>query len=302
MAWRKNYTEIVNGLMNTGVPSIFSNEARGANGKTYYVAGNYGGDKYDGLSWDTPFKTLARALAVSHADIATSPNWAKRNTIFISGDSFEESLVKLAQKTDIVGVGSCDGIPTARIIGTHVIDSVASYMGCRLINIDLQNSTNGITMTLPTLQGGIGFYGVMFSCNATGTIGLKATATVDLTVKGCNFRNWGGNAFSTAAIDLGAGTAHRTRIEDNIIEGAIGVRVDIARAGLSSYIRDNLFNVTGLVVDDNSSTFYIFGNRGSTAAAKEIATVLDCNELTAGDNVFGNATGIGIYPAYAAIT
>lgn len=278
-------------------------ESRGANGVEYYVSGNYGSDGNDGLTWDRPFKTVAHACAVSHANIAaSSKGWAARNTIYISGDAFEESLTKLAQKTDIVGVGSCNGVPTARITGTHVIDSLQSYMGCRLINIDIMNSTNGVTVTLPTLQGGIGFYDCAFSCNGTGTIGLLATATVDLTVKGCNFRNWGGAAFSTAAIDLGAGTAHRTRIEDNIIEGAKGIRVNGARAGLSSYILRNTFNVTTLTVDDASATFLIFNNRGKTAAAKEIATVLNCNVLTAGDNVFGNATGIGIYPAYAAIT
>ncbi|MDD2731350.1 MAG: hypothetical protein PHW33_04495 [Candidatus Portnoybacteria bacterium] len=48
-------------------------------GTVYYVEGNDGSDSYDGLSWDNPYKKLAQALAVSHADIDQQSRWAKRN-------------------------------------------------------------------------------------------------------------------------------------------------------------------------------------------------------------------------------
>ena len=57
----------------------------GAGAKTiYYVEGNAGDDDNDGLTWETAFKTLAVALAASHADIASgSTGWASRNVIYL---------------------------------------------------------------------------------------------------------------------------------------------------------------------------------------------------------------------------
>jgi len=79
---RKSYFEAINlkgidlygGL---GLPAI--------QGTVYYVEGNAGLDTQDGLSWDKAFKTLAVALAASHANIARADErgYAARNTIFV---------------------------------------------------------------------------------------------------------------------------------------------------------------------------------------------------------------------------
>ena len=63
-------------------------------GKSYYVAGNYGDDTADGSSWDKALKTVAAAIALNNTNIAASKyGWAARNKIYISGDTFEETLV-----------------------------------------------------------------------------------------------------------------------------------------------------------------------------------------------------------------
>ncbi len=48
-------------------------------GKVYYVEGNAGDDDNDGLTWNTAYKTLAVAMAASHANIAASSSgWRKK--------------------------------------------------------------------------------------------------------------------------------------------------------------------------------------------------------------------------------
>ena len=304
MAWRTGYTDRVNAILRSGSSAYLSAEARGANGISYFVSGNYGSNGNTGLSWDDPFETLAYALAVSHANIAaSSKGWAARNTIFISGDTFVEDLTKGAQKTDIVGVGSDDHRYGAGITGNHVFDST-NYMGMRFFNVNfLTPAGGGVQVTIPTTCSGIGFFGCKFEATAAAPAdtAILATASESLSIVGCNFVG----RYAVATIDLGTGATNGLIIANNFIESAaIGIRVhaSLTCALRQAMIVDNFFNVQTLVIDDNSSKIGIYGNRGSTAAAKEIATVLDCNELTAGDNVFGNATGIGIYPAYAAIT
>ena len=89
-------------------------------GNVWFVDNNGGSDSNDGLSWETAFKTLTYAMGISHADIANSKTghglgWAARNTLYCRGDTIDEDLTTLAQKTDIIGVGSCDEQPRCRI-------------------------------------------------------------------------------------------------------------------------------------------------------------------------------------------
>jgi hypothetical protein len=234
-------------------------------GTNYYVAGNYGSDSNDGLSWDFPFLTIAVAMAASHADIATSPNWAKRNRIFISGDEFTENLTAFAQKTDVIGVGSDNGIPTATIIGHHA--PVAAAYGARFINVNFQVDS-GVGVTLVGNQGGAQFIDCFFSCDGTSTTGLLATGGTDWVIRGCTFREWGSAAFSTAAISLGTGGSPRTIIENNkILHSAKGVLVHASRTGQGSIIRHNLIIATGITIDDAGGTFYVADNTLISAGA-----------------------------------
>jgi hypothetical protein len=275
----------------------------GAIGTVYYVDGNAGDDGNDGLSWATAFKTLAVAMAASHANIAAdSTGWASRNRIYIKGDSFVEDLTKLAQKTDVIGVGSCDHHDMPRIIGNHVIDTT-SYMGCRFFNVAFKPAaTGGVVMNLPTQQSGIGFYGCLFDGRSTvaATKAILATAIEQLTIQGCRFIG----KYSTTTIEIGAGSSRALLIKDNIIEsGAIGITVNagLTCADADAMILNNVFDVVTLVVDENSDKVLIGGNRGKTAADGTEAATIDYNAALAWDNIITHSAGTSIYPALAAI-
>jgi hypothetical protein len=256
-------------------------------GKTYFVAGNHGSDSNDGSSWDKAFLTLAAALAASHANIALNKyGWAARNRIFISGDSFEENLTAGAQKTDIIGVGSCDHHPMARIIGNHVWGTT-NYMGMRFINVAFKSPAGGgIIMDVPTTQSGIALLGCYFDARSTvaATHAVRVTASELFTMRGC--RTVG--PFSTAAIAVGAGSSNGLWIDDNDIEsGAIGILVDSGAtcANQQGVISRNRLLCQTLIIDENSDKFAVIGNRGYTAANAG-ATTYDLNLRMASDNQF----------------
>jgi len=270
----------------------------GVVGTSYFVDGNAGADGNDGASWGTAFKTLAKALAVSHANIAAdATGWASRNRIYIKGDSLEEDLTALAQKTDIIGVGSCDHHPQARIIGNHSIGTT-SYMGCRFINVAFKaKAAGGVVMTLPTEQSGISFLGCFFDGRSAtpATKAIAATAVEQLTIQGCRFVG----KYSTATIDIGAGSSRALLIADNFIESAaVGILVNsgLTCADAVALITNNVINAGTLVIDENSDKVAIIGNRGTTAANKG-ATTIDCSDALAADNIFTSTDGTQSYPA-----
>lgn len=242
-------------------------------GKTYYVENNSGLDTNDGSSWEKGFKTLAKALAVSHANIALkSTTWAARNTIYVIGDSVTEDLTALAQKTDIIGCGSCDHEWSARLLGEHAIGTT-SYMGCRFINMQFKGKAAGSDIfTIPTEQSGIGFIGCDFDGNtATAcTAAIVATAVESLTIQNCVFRG----PFSDAVIEMGAGESNSLMIRDNIIQGAnIGIDISgtLTTSVRAGWIIGNYIKSTLACINDASSKLHIIGNRGITLAAKGVS-------------------------------
>jgi len=276
-------TNFPHGITSFGIP-VFGG-SQDISGKTWFVDGNLGSDGYEGTEREKPFKSLAKALAVSHADIGNSAqrHWARRNTIHIFGDSLTEDLTALAQKTDIIGWGTCDGLGPARIYGNHVIANT-SYPGCRFFNVAFADADAlGTIFTATSYQAGLEFHGCDFLAASGGTtaIGLLATAVTALKVKGCRFLgSWGSaTGFSTAAISLGAGAGLNTIIDNNFIENphatGQGIIVNASRSGGGSYIsRNYLQTVGGIPIDDDSDTFMVIDNRWITN--------IDCATYTAG--------------------
>lgn len=284
----------------------------GSIGTTYYVDCNAGSDANDGLSWETAFKKLSVALAASHANIATGASgWASRNRIFFKGDQTAtaegENLTKLAQKTDIIGVGSTDMRSMAQLIGNHVIPNTVSYMGCRFFNVSFKGpvATGGDIWTI-TGQHGIEFIGCEIDGASTtaATGGILATACSRLKIKNVVARG----AFSDAVIEIGAGQADDLVIEDNFIQGA-NMGIDIAAgatfaAGKLGLIKDNVLITTLACINDASSKNYVIGNRGFTAAAKGVALAgaVVCNVAMAQDNRFTTSDANNVvYPAQGTI-
>lgn len=273
----------------------------GSIGDVFYVDVNAGADTNDGKSWAYAFKTLAAAIVVSNASIAAGASgWANRNRIFYKGDNAEaaaETLITLPNKCDVIGVGSYDHRPMPFMIGNHVIGAGA-YMGARFINMGfLSPAAGGVIFTVPTTTSGLAFIGCHFDGRSTvaATKAIAATAVEQLTISNCRFYG----KFSTATVDLGAGSTRALLIKDNIIEsGAIGI---LTNAGLTcadsvGVIAHNIINAVTLCIDENSDKLAIVGNRGTTAANSG-ATTIDYNAALASDNQFTSGNGVLAYPA-----
>ena len=263
-------TNYPNGVSSFGIPIYGGGSQVDYSGTVYFVDGNSGKDTNDGLSWEKAKKTLAVAFALSHADIARgSDRWARRNTIFIAGDAFDEDLVALPQKTDIIGVGSYNSFKGAGIIGNHV--PVNSAMGVRFYNCHFRGeSTGGDMFTLASAYSlGIEFHGCTFHADGgtAATAAIVSTAVRFLKIEDCVFEG----AFSDATIELGAGNSSGTVIKNNIIEGAnngIEISASATSTPEASYIIGNTIKTSLICINDASSKFQIIDNRGVTLDTK----------------------------------
>ena len=248
-------------------------------GETYFVDGNKSDDSGDGTTWATAYKNLATGLAASHANIAISLNrgWAKRNRIYCIADAFTEDLTKLAQKTDVIGVGSYNAGKQCGLIGNHVIDST-SYAGCRFFGFRFEEVDTGIVWTIPTQQSGIEFHDCVWSARGTNpTIGLKSTASYALHVINCRFEAV--NGYTTACISLKTGVSDDTIIQGCQFGGAIGILIDngVTNTAGRIWIDDNRFMNLTMCIDDNSD-----GGTGIAVVTRNIMV----SEATIGVNMY----------------
>jgi len=260
-----------NGLLQT-VNYNFDQLAGPQAGTNFYVDGNAGDDDNDGLSWGNAFATLAVALAASHADIAADAfGWTSRNRIYFKDDENSEDLVKLADKTDVIGVGSYDRWTKPRLLGNHVI--AGSYMGTRFFNCYFKSpAAGGDIWTLPTTLTGIGFFGNTFDGGSTtpATGAIIATALGDLVIKGNVFKG----EYTDAVIELAAGASPGLTIEDNVISGAddgIQLHASFTTTVKDTWIARNFIRTTEICINDLSGLAYIVNNRVVTLNAKGTA-------------------------------
>ena len=258
-----------------------SNQPNVIGAKTvYFVDGNYGSDSNSGKNgWADAFKTLTVALAASHADTASgAEGWAARNVIFCKGDTFTEDLVLLAQKTDVVGVGSYNANHKPGLVGNHVPTGATASYGTRFFNMYFQApAAGGDIWTLDSLVSNIEFHGCTFNAASTtaATAAIINTASPFMGLFGNRFLG----PFSDAVIEFGAGAGFRgCQIVGNYIEGgedgielASGTTATVAGAGASlveGIIKDNVIVTVGLCIDDDADIAYIIGNRCYSDAAK----------------------------------
>ncbi len=277
-------------------------------GDVFFVDANAGVDTNDGLTWESAFKTLAVAITANNASIAAGASgWANRNRIYYKGDNKEadaETLITLANKCDIIGVGSFDAKPYPVLIGNHVIGAGA-YMGCRFINMGFRSpAAGGVIFTVPTTTSGLEFLNCEFMGDSTvkATKGILATAVERLKIKGCRFVG----AFSTSAIEIGAGESNGMLIEDSLIESAAaGI---VISATMTATLRDaivqrNVFDVGTLcLTDGGGGVVKVFENRGRTASNGSIDETLVCTAALSCNNIITCSAGTqSVYPPIAAI-
>jgi len=300
-------------MSNTNYPNGFTDTVQlfgrdiaigDGSGTTYFVDGNSGNDGNNGTSWEDAYKTLAVAFAASHADIARgSDRWTRRNTIFIAGGWFTETLVAFPQKTDVIGVGSADGYKGAGITGLTA--PVNTAYGTRFINVNFRSVAAGALMTLTAATAGAEFHGCSFHGNGStsaATTAIDATACNFLKVIGCDFTG----AFTGDVIDIGPGAVDETTIQGNkIIGGANDGIVETGTATITGtrrgLIADNYISVAARpLVTNATSVFDVINNRLISAVALTTTAdvyVIDLS-FASGNLVTGNGVQVRV-PAIA---
>ena len=240
-------------------------------GREWFVAGNWGADTNDGLSWDTPFLTLAAAITANNTDVAADKyGWATRNRIYLSADPTTESLTTFPAKCDVIGVGSCDAYHMPTVKGRHT--STTEHLGCRWFNIRFRPEASGDIFTLSAYDNGMGFYGCQF-------VGVESTITTSnaiitaacelLTIEDCEFDG----AFGAEVIYIGTGNASGLRIVGNTIKGGasdgIYIKTDATYNSVNGkgIIDNNRIYVAAVTINDVPKITLVTRNRCISVAA-----------------------------------
>ena len=254
-----------------GIMEPFSAGTLGGAPSVFYVDGNVVSSG-NGLSWLSAFKTLTEGLVAAHSYMSTSGNraWAQRATVYCCGDSLDEDLVILAEKSDIIGVGTTNGFDRCQLIGNHV-PVTTNCWATRWYNMRFTNQTAANIWTLTSVSGGIKFLGCTFAAPSTAApSAVAATAVGVMEINGCD---WAGapEMFSTSGVELATGAAAGTIIRNNLISAATGVRVaagtTVSSAG-SIYIDNNVFHTSLKMIQDASNLARVTRNRGTTAISE----------------------------------
>ena len=273
-----------------GVPAVF------------YVDGNVVSSGR-GNSWDSAFKTLAEGLAAAQSYQSTSGNraWAHRATVYACGDSLTEDLVILAEKTDVIGVGSCNSLKKCQVIGNHV-PVTTTTSGCRFINFQFSEADAGAMWTLTSVSGGINFINCDFSVRgAIATHGILMTALgyANVIIDGCYFDAFP-NGFTTGAIVVGAGLCDKLVITNNYINSSIGIVINASTTNVAGVIQidRNVITATTFCIDDDSALAIVTNNM-MVSSANVGATMYDLNLAKAAGNVATGADDTHSVPSIA---
>lgn len=270
---------------------------------TFYVDGNAGDDDKSGKgSWDEATKKLSVALALSHADIASgAKGWAARNRIFVKGDALTEDLVLLAQKTDIVGVGSYNQWPRPGLIGNHVPIS-ATGIGVRFSNFHF-GAVSGDMWTLDSSQRGIEFHNCQFDATPTCTGAILTAAVWFLKIYNCSFVG----DFTDAVIEIGAGNAQGLEILGNYIEGdnaGIELNASTTCSPNKILIAENKIHTATECINDAADIAAIIDNKCITLQAKGVAgagAIVGNEYLSAGNKICASDLANANWPALGAL-
>ena len=262
----------------------FSAGTKGGAPSVFYADGNVVSSG-NGLGWLSAVKTLAEALTLAHTYMSTSGNraWAQRATIYCCADNFTEDITAFAEKTDIIGVGSCNQFARPRIEGTHVLVATTTdtYHGCHWHNVEWYGAAAGIIVDIPANQNGQGFYNCIWQSTDAATIGLRAVQSHDMEIVGCKFiPNTSGAGFSTAAIQINAGSVTNFLLQDcRIWSGALGIDFNpTAATAINCWAIDNIMRTVGMGIDSESNN----GTHSLICIGNRMVTLIDTGVYTTG--------------------
>ena len=264
----------------------FSAGTSGGAPATFYVDGNVVSSG-NGLGWLSAFKTLSEGLVAAHAYMSTGGNraWAHRATVYCCGDNLDEDLIKGAEKSDVIGVGTSTSFDHCILIGNHA-PVTTNVWGMRWYNMLFQSDTAGILWDLTSVSAGQKFIDCEFSGRtaAQQTRAVRITATSFVEIANCKWLTVPGG-FSTAAIEVGAGNSVGFSVHDSFVVGSIGVLINASATAVGGHllVDNNVIDATTFVIDDDSDLAIITNNRGISAAA--LASMYDLNLALSANNV-----------------
>lgn len=255
-------------------------------GKVYYVHPDYGSDSYDGLSPETPYKTILKARTVQAARIswAGSP-WANQDMIKLFPGVYDEtSLTAGLYGVNLVGLGNAFDINgemgvTIKGASGSAWDA-ASFINGGIFNICFHAPTDAGTEALFQIDTFNRM--VMEDCVFQGVPGASATTLIGLQtvvdVTGSQFRRLWFNQCATGmsfVVNNGASKQFTgCLLEDLYIMAATTAGIHLDSNCVPSGTVFNRFIIgptPALGVDDDSATA-MFCNGHVEATANDPAT------------------------------
>jgi len=261
---------------------------RGGSGVASPVPGIYeaGSDNNDGLTWDTAFATIAKAISVSNSYINWSGSpWAVNTEIHIAPGKYAENLTSMPYGGCLIGHGNAfdaDGERGVRIRpASGGAIAVTSMINSGLYNLNIQVADASDIFSATNFNNNeiihCSFQGPPEA--TTATRGMNLTDAVANLIRDCQF------FYMDCAIDWTAGggpTSVRNWIDRNIISFC-------SEAG----IRFHSTTVAPITMITNN---YISGGSGTLAIGIDInmaTPTIDVygNFISATDGIEGDTTG-----------
>jgi len=253
-------------------------EARGAFGNLFYVDVNIETTGLDGRCWASAFDTIAVGLAAADTDAALHRNWAKRNTVYVSGDGFTETLVLAAEKSDLVGVGYQLGTKPL-VTGNFTIGTAVP--GFRIFNMGFVGTTTAPVITFPADMNywelhDVDIYKSEPVVNTSGISSLGASR--GWVMKGCNVYADVRGGRNTIGVNFD-GDAGVGLMDNCFIEAAEGM--DFATEAEQTVLKNSQIIATALCLDDDSDEVNCMNMNFISETAAGAATATGCLDWNA---------------------
>ena len=205
-------------------------------GQTYYVDSTNGTTTNDGLSPGTALSTIAAAITLSNAYIASTGNTYKVNRIYVLGGTYSETLTVMPMQCEVIGVGTRSGWEPL-INGVSTFATAGQWS--RFINLHFYQATAAPVVTIPAGSHGYAFINCRISDGGSSTHGLDITDSYDGLIQGCKFD---GNPPCPIGISFAGTSCGGTKVLDNYIS-ATTIGIEVENGMTADY---------GLVIKDNS--------------------------------------------------
>lgn len=232
-----------------------------------------GSDNNDGLTWDTAFATIAKAISTANGLINWSASpWATNIEIHIAPGSYAENLTSLPHGAAMIGYGDAwdadgeRGVKIKPASGSPV--DVGAFVNGRIYNINFESADTSRVFDA-TILNNVQIEHCRFAGApeaTTSTAGIYTSDSVMLTVRDSRFE------YVDCGIDFvyvdGGDSVTRLLIDDNFFTyiSEAGIRISLNLVSPASRICNNHIGGGGITlakgIDNNMSTpiIHVEGN------------------------------------------